>query len=786
MAAVEGIDPAPVGRAPESESMAGSMTAGFDTSPSPGPEERAAAVLRIDGMHCGACAARVERALATAPGVISASVNLVSGTARVIYAEGAVEPLLLAAAVSDAGYLAEPVTDMSGADGGAREAEAAVELRGQVIAAAILTAPVVVLAMGSHMVPGAAELIDGAIGKRGSWLAQFVLTTLVLAWPGRRFLTLGLPALWRGAPDMNSLVALGTLAAWGYSTLVTLAPGLLPEETREVYFEAAAVIVCLILLGRALEARAKGRAGEAIRSLVELRPSMARLKRGASEDDVPVEMVTTGDVLVIRPGERVPVDGEVVSGDSRVDEAMLTGEPVPVRKVVGDAVTAGTVNGAGVLLIRATAVGADTVLAGVIRMVEAAQAARLPIQNLVTRVTLWFVPAVLAVSAVTVALWLALGPDPRATFALVAGVSVLIVACPCALGLATPTSIMVGAGRAAALGVLFRKGDALQSLGDVAVVAFDKTGTLTEGRPTLTDIAPADGWTRDDALRLIGAAEASSEHPVASAVRDAARKVVDADPLAVEAVEAIPGRGLRALVDGRPVLVGRRALLEGEGVDTAPLEAEEARLLGMARTVVWAAVDGAPAAVLAVEDPVREDSADAIRKLSAMGISTAMITGDGMAAAEKAAAAIGIDRIVADVLPDGKVAALDDLSAEGKVAFVGDGINDAPALAAASVGIALGSGTDVAIEGADVVLVGNDLSGVASAIGIARATLRNIRQNLVWAFAYNVALIPVAAGALFVPLGVLLSPMLAAAAMALSSVFVVTNALRLRRWRPAG
>ncbi|MGR3627197.1 MAG: heavy metal translocating P-type ATPase [Limimaricola sp.] len=743
--------------------------------------------LRIDGMSCASCAGRVERALAAVPGVIAARVNLATETAEVEHlADAATLPGLVAAAQA-AGYAARDADERpsdSGAPGtdDRKAAEAAGLMRRTGIAAA-LTLPVVVLAMGGHMIPGFHAAIAQGIGLWTSWLIQFVLTTLVLVGPGRIFVMRGLPALWRGAPDMNSLVALGTLAAWGYSTVATFAPGLLPETARAVYFEAAGVIVTLILLGRALEARAKGRTGAAIRALVDLQAPVARIERGGETIEIDAGELRPGDMMLVRPGDRIATDGEVISGESRVDEAMLTGEPVPVAKRAGDAVTGGTVNGTGAMRVRATAVGADTRLAGIIRMVEAAQGAKLPIQGLVDRITAWFVPAVLGLAVLTVAAWLVFGPAPALTYALVAGVSVLIIACPCAMGLAVPTSIMVGTGRAATLGVLFRRGDALQALDGVRVVAFDKTGTLTEGRPALTDLDALEGQDEAAILADVAALEAQSEHPIGAAIVAAARARGLA-PRTAEGVEAVPGRGLKGRVGGRAVLVGNARLLSEAGIDPAPLADRARAQAGRGRTPVLVAIDGTPVAALAVADPLRPEARAVVGTLRSMGIEVAMITGDSRVTAGSIAEELGIDLVEAEVLPEGKVAAVEALRERGPVAFVGDGINDAPALAAADVGIAVGSGTEVAIESAEVVLSSGRIGAVADALSISRKVMRNIRQNLGWAFGYNIALIPVAAGALYAWNGMMLSPVLAAAAMSASSVLVLTNALRLRGMQP--
>lgn len=735
--------------------------------------------LSIDKMHCGSCVGRVDRALAGVPGVETVSVNLATETAVVKGQGGGLVASLISAAET-AGFPAH-VARSADYDKQDKRNQEAVTIRFKTLIAAALTAPVFVLEMGSHMFPAFHHLIHQSIGLGTSWWIQAVLTTLILTGPGRSFYSAGFPALVRGAPDMNSLVAVGTMAAYLYSMTVLLVPEVLPEQARAVYFEAAAVIVVLILLGRWLEARAKGKTGAAINALMRLQPKTAQVLRDGQPQAVAVDALVPGDVVVLRPGERVPVDGTVLEGRSHLDESMVTGEPMPVEKAVGDPVTGGTVNGTGSLQITATHVGRDTVLAGIVRMVQEAQGAKLPIQALVDRITLWFVPAVLIIAAITVVVWLLFGPAPALSYALVAGVSVLIIACPCAMGLATPTSIMVATGRAAELGVLFRKGDALQSLAEADVIAFDKTGTLTEGKPVLCDILPAEGFARADVLRLAAAVEARAEHPVAKAIAAAARQESLIPPEA-QTVTAKSGLGIVGEVEGRQILIGSDRFLTEEGIDVSSFDARMRQAARRGETVFFAAVDHRAAAMLTVADQLKPHAADLIAELRARQIETALITGDKSETAQAIAEATGIKTVVADVLPGGKVEAITALKSGGRrVAFVGDGINDGPALAAADVGIAIGTGTDVAIQSADVVLMSGDLRGVGTAHDVSTRTMRNIRQNLFWAFGYNTALIPVAAGVLFVPFGMLLSPMLAAGAMALSSVFVLSNALRLKK-----
>jgi Cu+-exporting ATPase len=732
--------------------------------------------LSVSNMTCASCVARVEKVLARKTGVLSAHVNLATEEAdiTVLAGSGALDAAL--SALGKAGYPARRATAET--DPAARREAESRDLKQKFAIAAILTLPVFILEMGGHMVPAFHHWVAQTIGMQTSRLIQFVLTTLVLAGPGRVFFARGVPALLHRAPDMNSLVALGTFAAWSYSVVATFVPAVLPAGANAVYFEAAAVIVTLILLGRMFEARAKGRTGAAIARLVGLSPRSARVERDGETVDLPVSDIRTGDRLHVRPGERIPVDGVVLSGRSSVDESMLTGEPLPVTKSEGDAVVGGTVNATGAFVMSAEKVGADTVLSQIIRMVEDAQAARLPIQDLVNRITAWFVPAILLTALITLIVWVVFGPS--LSHALVAAVAVLIIACPCAMGLATPTSIMVGTGRAAELGVLFRQGDALQKLADCRLVAFDKTGTLTEGRPTLTLFETTGGFDRNTTLALVAAVEAKSEHPIAHAITQAARDGGLTLPEVTD-FEAINGFGLSARVDGADILIGSRRLMEREGIDASPLAEDADRAAQAGQTPLFVAVGGKLAAVVAVSDPVRPQSRRAIAALKSQGIGVAMITGDARRTAEAIARDLGIDHVVAEVLPEGKVAALTDLrAAHGALAFVGDGINDAPALAHADVGLAIGTGTDVAIESADVVLMSGDPEGVTRAVAISRATLRNIRENLVWAFGYNILLVPVAAGLLYPLNGMLLSPALAAGAMALSSVFVVSNALRLR------
>ncbi|WP_108051850.1 heavy metal translocating P-type ATPase [Bosea sp. 124] len=742
--------------------------------------------LSVTGMNCASCVGRVEQALKAVPGVLDGTVNLATGRAHARYAGGADTVAAMTAALTAAGYPAQPILDaatQTDRDREMREAELS-GLRRDLIIAALATLPIVVVEMGAHLFDGLHHALAGSVGETNIRYLSFLLASLVQFGPGLPFYRKGGPALLRGAPDMNSLVMLGTTTAYLYSVVSTFMPALLPNGLDYTYFEAGAVIVTLILFGRYAEARAKGRTGDAIRQLLTLQAKTARILRDEREQDVALAEVRPGDIVVMRPGERLPVDGEVVQGSSFVDESMITGEPIPVRKGPGDEVVGGTVNKAGSFRFRATNVGADTLLAQIVRTMEAAQGSKLPIQAIVDKVTMWFVPAVIAAALLTFVVWMAFGPSPALSLAIVNAVAVLIIACPCAMGLATPTSIMVGTGKAAEMGVLFRRGDALQALRDVAVIALDKTGTITKGRPELTDIAVAAGFAEDEVLRLVAAVETRSEHPIAEAiVADARRRgLVVAEP---SEFAAEPGFGVSATVEGRALLVGADRLLTARGIDVSPFAAVAAQLGDQGRSPLYAAIDGRLAAVLAVADPLKETSLEALEALRALGIRIVMITGDNRRTAEAIARGLPIDEVVAEVLPAGKVEVIKRLQAGGtRVAFVGDGINDAPALAQADVGLAIGTGTDIAIESADVVLMSGDLRNVPNAVALSRATIRNIAENLFWAFGYNAVLIPVAAGVLYPSFGILMSPMFAGLAMALSSVSVVTNALRLKGFRP--
>ncbi|MEJ6392715.1 heavy metal translocating P-type ATPase [Gymnodinialimonas sp. 2305UL16-5] len=714
----------------------------------------------VGNLSCGGCAARAEGALAAVPGVLRARVNF--ATRRADVTMSGADTGQLSAAMDHAGY---PISPIAPAQNDVSDGDDPRALRNAFLLALVLTLPVFLSEMLGHAIPAFHHWLFGTFGQQTIRLGQLILTAAVLIGPGRVFFERGLPALARGAPEMNSLVALGAGTAWLWSALVTLAPDAVPVEGAHVYFEAAAVIVTLILLGRWLEARARGQAGAAIAGLMALTPDTAlRLRDGAPDEEVALEAIFPGDHLRLRPGDRVPVDGVVVDGASDLDEAMLTGEPIPVAKSPGDPVSAGTMNGAGTLVLRAQAVGADTALGRIVAMVEDAQATRLPVQALINRVTLIFVPVVLVIALLAGAVWFAAGAGDRAIVALV---SVLIIACPCAMGLATPVSILAGTGRAAELGVLFRRGEALQALGKVDLVAFDKTGTLSIGRPELTSF---DGTDTD---RVIAAAvEAGSDHPLAQAIlRDAQGRgltLPNADDFRNH-----PGGGVTARVGEQDVALGNAAFLRGLGLSVPDHPATS--------TEVLLAVGQTYRATFRFSDPAKPEAAAAIARLRDAGKRTAILSGDAQAAVDGLADPIGITDAQGGLSPGDKQAAVAAWQAQGlRVAFVGDGINDAPVLAAADVGVALGTGTDIAMEAADVVLTAGQVTGLPDAVQISRATMANIRQNLVWAFGYNVALIPVAAG-LLVPFGgPMLNPMLGAGAMAASSVLVVVNALRLR------
>ncbi|MEU0396477.1 heavy metal translocating P-type ATPase [Streptomyces sp. NPDC006208] len=711
--------------------------------------------------------------------------NMIHGTLLVEPADGSEAPpsspaghgTATAAPAAGGGPPAGEETEAEDADAAERQAEIK-DLTRRVQVGAVLTAPVLFAVM-AHELFGADWVPTWMLNH---WL-QLALITPVMLFTGWPIHVTGWLTLRHRAADMNSLITLGTTAAYAYSLLVTLAPGLLPEDVREVYYEAVGVILTLILLGRLLEARAKAGTGEAIRALLGLQARTARVIREGTEREIPVEDVAVGDEVVIRPGEKIPVDAEVLSGSSSVDESMVTGEPMPVTKHAGDTVVGATVNSTGSLRVRAAKVGADTMLAQIIRLVQQAQASKAPIQRLADAVSAYFVPAVIAVAIATFAVWFTVGPSPALTLALVSAVAVLIIACPCALGLATPLSVMVGTGKGAQAGILIRSAEALETAHKLDTVVLDKTGTVTEGKPVLTDVRTIDALDESGLLRLVAAAESYSEHPLAQAIVAGTRDRGLVWPAAT-GFDSVTGKGVQATVDGHAVLVGTARLLDDVGVDTSVLAPVAADFSAEGKTAVLAAIDGKPVGVLAVADTVKDDSAAAIAALKRLGLEVVIITGDNTRTAAAVAAQVGVPRVLAEVMPEHKADEIRRLQGEGRtVGMVGDGVNDAPALAAADVGLAIGTGTDVAIEAADITLISGSLTGVVTAIRLSRATMRNIRQNLFFALIYNAVGVPLAAGALYPLSGIRLSPIIAAAAMAASSLSVVTNASRLRGWR---
>jgi Cu+-exporting ATPase len=739
--------------------------------------------IPVKGMSCAACAARVQKALAELDGVISANVNFATERATIEYVPAQVGFREFRKAVREAGYdilQVEKGEDVVEKERKEREAHYR-GLKTRVITGALLTIPLFVLVYWDKL--GLSSLVE--VPRQTNFILQLLLETPVQFWIGWQFYTGAVAAARHRTTNMNTLIAVGTSAAYIYSVIATFFPSLFEIKgySAEVYFDTAAAIIVLILLGRTLEARARGHTSEAIKKLMGLQPKTARVVRDGEEKDVPVEEVEIGDVVVVRPGEKIPVDGVVKDGYSSVDESMITGESIPVEKNPGNTVIGATMNKTGSFKFEATKVGRDTMLAQIINMVQEAQGSKPPIARLADKIASIFVPTVMGLATITFVIWYFFGPAPAITYAVLNFIAVLIIACPCALGLATPTSIMVGTGKGAENGILIRGGESLETAHKINAIVFDKTGTITKGEPSVTDVVAQGGLSEKEVVFYAASAEKGSEHPLGEAIVRKAKEMGVAlkDPVKFH---AIPGHGIKAAVDGKTVLLGNTALMKDEGVVLDGLGESAKELAGQGKTPMYLAVDGKPGGIISVADTLKEGSREAVKALKALGIEVVMLTGDNRSTGEAIAREVGIDRVLAEVLPDEKAGEVKKLQAEGRtVAMVGDGINDAPALAQADIGIAIGTGTDVAMEASDITLIKGELKGVVTAIALSKATLRNIKQNLFWAFAYNTILIPVAAGVLFPFFGILLSPIFAAAAMGMSSVTVVSNALRLRKFQ---
>jgi P-type Cu+ transporter len=741
-------------------------------------------LLPVKGMSCASCVATVQEALSAVPGVLSASVNFATEKATVEYLSSQAGIRDFRKAVVDAGYeLLESIKGEDIVEREQREREAAYsDLKKKVMTGAVLTIPIFLLMQWNSL--GFSKMIE--LPQQVNFFLQMLLATPVQFWIGWQFYTGAMAAARHRTTNMNTLIAIGTSAAYIYSVIATFFPSVFEIKgyMAHVYFDTSATIIVLILLGRLFEARAKGQTSEAIKKLIGLQAKTARVIRNGNETDIPVEEVGTGDVILVRPGEKIPVDGVILEGYSSVDESMVTGESMPVEKNAGDAVIGATINKTGSFTFEATKVGRDTMLFHIVELVQSAQGSKPPIARMADIIASYFVPAVMVIAGITFLVWNFFGPAPAFTYAILNFIAVLIIACPCALGLATPTSIMVGTGKGAENGILIRSGEALERAHKIDTVIFDKTGTLTKGMPEVTDIIPA-GLAEAEVLFYASSAEKGSEHPLGESIIKKANES-GVSPVSPERFSAIPGHGIRATVNGKRVILGNEKLMKEEGVSIADLEGKVIELSEQGKTPMFVSVEDQLSGIIAVADTLKEDSINAVRALHHLGIQVVMITGDNKRTGEAVARIAGIDRVLAEVLPEDKAGEVKKLQASGKVvAMVGDGINDAPALAQADIGVAIGTGTDVAMEASDITLISGNIRGVVTAIALSKATMRNIKQNLFWAFAYNVLLIPVAAGILFPFFGILLNPMLAAAAMGFSSVTVVSNALRLRRFRAA-
>ncbi|MCE5314162.1 MAG: heavy metal translocating P-type ATPase [Armatimonadota bacterium] len=741
--------------------------------------EKVESDFAVGGIHCPSCMIAIEKVLRNADGVMEVATNFDSARATVAYDPRTLSAEDIAEKVGRLGYSATPIEHDQEESAPDMEAEVR-DVRARLIVSATLTVPVLLTSMILPIIYGMAAVMPPSPVV----YVQFALTSVVLFYAAWRIYKSAWGSITNRASDMNVLIALGTFAAYIYSLVATFAPGLFTSHKMEphVYYETVAVIITLILTGKLLETRARSHTSDAIKRILSLQARTARVIRDGSEIDIPIEDVRVGEIIIVRPGEKIPTDGVITDGSSAIDESMITGESVPVDKQPGDKVIGATINKTGSFTFEARKVGRDTMLAQIVKLVRQAQATKAPIQRLADQVAGVFVPVVVCIAVAAFVVWYVFGPSPSITYALVSFVAVLIIACPCALGLATPTAVAIGTGKGAENGILIRSAEALEIARQITVVVLDKTGTITLGEPALTDVVPLDGYTEDRLLTLAASAEKGSEHPVGSAiVKSAESRGLQVDHPTL--FEALPGGGIRAKLDSIDVLIGTARLMLDNDVDTSQLDSAAGELRLRGKTVMYVASDGKIAGLIAVADTIKPESKSAIARLERLGLRVVMITGDNPQTANAVASEVGVDEVMAEVLPGEKASAVESIQRQGnKVAMVGDGINDAPALAQADLGIAIGSGTDIAIESSDITLISGDLNGVATAIELSRATMRNIKQNLFFAFVYNTLGIPIAAGALYPALGVMLNPMIASAAMAASSLSVVTNALRLKKF----